>query len=164
MRRWAVPCRDAGQRKLVDEMGAHGVLAFLLQMAFLMWSWKRVRQTETHRKGLYSVVSSHSAIQSKAKSYFNFLEIGPIPLLRWHTVSSTCPPPNHSFSSGSGLCDDTFALLIFSCFFIIFNGTNLLICEISKIASERAESPPLFTSSEPKPNKEAIVISYSFRF
>ncbi len=29
MRRWAVPCLDAGQRKLVDEMGAHGVLAGL---------------------------------------------------------------------------------------------------------------------------------------
>lgn len=27
MRRWAAPCLDAGQRKLVDEMGAHGVLA-----------------------------------------------------------------------------------------------------------------------------------------
>lgn len=42
MRRWAAPCLDAGQRKLVDEMGAHGVLAglffFILQMAFLMWS------------------------------------------------------------------------------------------------------------------------------
>lgn len=29
MRRWAVPCLDAGQRKLVDEVGAHGALAGL---------------------------------------------------------------------------------------------------------------------------------------
>ena len=29
MRRWAAPCLDAGQRKLVDEMGARGVLAGL---------------------------------------------------------------------------------------------------------------------------------------
>lgn len=27
MRQWAVPRLDAGQRKLVDEIGVHGVLA-----------------------------------------------------------------------------------------------------------------------------------------
>lgn len=39
MRRWAAPCLDvdAGQRKLVDEMGVHGVLAGLLLLLLLFF-------------------------------------------------------------------------------------------------------------------------------
>lgn len=125
MRRWAVPCLDAGQRKLADEMGSAWCVGrpFLLQMAFLMWSWKRVRQTETQR-GLIqcSELTWRNSIKGQ-KSYFNFLEVGPVPVLHSRAVSCTCPPPNRSFSSGTGPCDDTLKLFIFSGFFVIVSGT-----------------------------------------
>lgn len=112
MRRWAVPCLDAGQRKLVDEMGAHGVAGLFTADGLFEVELKEL-DGQRHKAGLYSVVSSHTAIQSKTKIHFNFSEVGSIPVLHWHSVFSTCPPPNQSFFSRTGLCDDTSVLLIF---------------------------------------------------
>lgn len=55
MRRWAAPCLDAGGRgnrrmrweRMVCRMAFF--LFFILQMAFLMWSRKRVRETDAER-------------------------------------------------------------------------------------------------------------------
>lgn len=81
MRRWAVLCLDAGQRKLVDEMGVHGVLAGLFTADGLFEVELKELDGQRHRVGLYSVASSHTAIQSKTKIHFNFSEVGSIPVL-----------------------------------------------------------------------------------
>lgn len=88
MRRWAVLCPDAGQKK----MGVHGVLAGLFTADGLFDVELKELDRQRHREGLYSIVSSHSAIQSKAKSYFNFLEVGSTLGLHRHSVFSTRSP------------------------------------------------------------------------
>lgn len=89
MRRWAVLRLDAGQKK----MGVHGVLPGLFFFSFFFFTTDGLFDVELkeldrqrHREGFYSIVSSHGAIQSKAKSYFNFLEVGSTLGLRWHCV------------------------------------------------------------------------------
>lgn len=46
MRQWAVPCVDAGQRKRMDVMGAHGVSAGLFTADGLFDVELKGRQTD----------------------------------------------------------------------------------------------------------------------
>lgn len=83
------------------------------------------------------------------KSYFNFLEVGAHPRSALHSVSSTCPPPSYSFSSGAGLCDDTSPVLVFGCFVVISCETETFrYREIRRESSAKASRTSLFRSHQ----------------